>query len=65
MEKISIEQIVAGEEPLHIVSGEGESGTREEYEGKRTVAAIRRRLNEERCGGDRWAYVTDGQCRAE
>ena len=65
MEKISIEQIAQGGEDLYIVSGEGEQGTREEYEGKRTVAAIRKRLKEERCGGDRWAYITDGQFRGE
>ena len=65
MEKISIEQIISGDDDLYIVSGEGEQGTKEEYDGKRTVSAIQRRLGEERCNGDRWAYVTDGQFRAE
>ena len=65
MEKISIEQIIKGDKGLCIVSGEGEQGTREDYDGTRTIAAIRKVLKEERCGGDRWAYVTDGQFRAE
>ena len=65
MEKTSIEQIIKGDEDLYVVSGEGEQGTREDYEGPRTVAAIRKALREERCGGDRWAYITDGQFRAE
>ena len=65
MEKISIEQILQGDEDLYIVSGEGEQGTREDYNGPRTVAAVSKALREERCGGDRWAYITDGQFRAE
>ncbi|MDY0013903.1 MAG: hypothetical protein RBS40_13540 [Rhodocyclaceae bacterium] len=65
MEKISIEQIITGDEDLSIISGEGEQGTREDYDGPRTVAAIRKALKKERCGGDRWAYITDGQFRAE
>ena len=65
MEKISIEQIIKGDECLYIVSGEGEQGTREDYEGPRTVAAVRKALRAERCNGDRWAYITDGQFRAE
>ena len=64
MEKISIEQILQGDEDLYIVSGEGEQGTREDYDGPRTAAAVRKALREERCGGDRWAYITDGQFRA-
>ena len=65
MGKTSIEQIIKSEEDLEIVSGEGEQGTREDYDGPRTIAAIRKVLKDERCGGDRWAYVTDGQFRAE
>mgnify|MGYP003622724305 CR=1 FL=1 len=65
MEKISIEQIIKSEKNLYIVSGEGEQGTQENYDGRRTIAAIRKRLNEERCNGDRWAYITDGQFRAD
>ena len=38
-----------------IFSGEGDNGTWERYEGKRTPAAIRNRLSRERAGGDRWA----------
>lgn len=48
-------------EYLEIISGEGEEGTREDYDGERTLSAIRNRLREERCGGDRWAIlVVDG-----
>lgn len=64
METISIEQIINSDDDLSIVSGEGEQGTKEDYEGPRTVSAIRRVLNKERCGGDRWAFVTDGQYKA-
>ena len=64
MEKISIEQIIGGDRDLYIVSGEGEQGTREDYDGPRTAAAVRKALREESCGGDRWAYITDGQFRA-
>jgi len=40
---------------IRIVSGEGEVGTSEIYNGKRTIRAIKMRLTKERCGGDRWA----------
>lgn len=40
-----------------IVSGEGETGTSQAYTGKRTVRAIKMRLNKERCGGGRWAMA--------
>lgn len=40
---------------IRIVSGEGEVGTTEIYNGKRTLRAIKMRLTKERCGGDRWA----------
>ena len=40
---------------IRIVSGEGEVGTIETYNGKRTLRAIKMRLTKERCGGDRWA----------
>lgn len=40
---------------IRIVSGEGEVGTSETYNGKRTLRAIKMRLTKERCGGDRWA----------
>lgn len=40
---------------IRIVSGEGEVGTSEIYNGKRAIRAIKMRLTKERCGGDRWA----------
>lgn len=46
--------ILAGGDIL-IVSGEGEQGTVEEYDGARTLPAIRQRLGKERCHGARWA----------
>lgn len=43
---------------VEIVSGEGTGeGTIEAYKGKLTCRAIRTRLNREREGGDRWAYL--------
>jgi len=45
----------ADDHPIHITSGEGEVGTTELYEGKRTIRAIEMRLKRERCDGDRWA----------
>lgn len=42
---------------LRIVSGEGEQGAIEVYTGKRTPLAITRRLDKDRCGGDRWARL--------
>ena len=47
---------------IEILSGEGEEGTREDYEGAKTVKAVRARLTSERCGGDRWAIlILDGE----
>jgi hypothetical protein len=44
---------------ITIISGEGEGpGTVEYFHGRRTLAAIKRRLTKERCGGDRWARAT-------
>lgn len=40
---------------IRVVSGEGEVGTCEIYNGKRTIRAIKMRLTKERCGGDRRA----------
>jgi hypothetical protein len=40
---------------IYIKSGEGERGKQELFTGRQTLTAIRRRLNKERCGGDRWA----------
>ena len=42
---------------IEIVSGEGEQGTVEEYDGARTERAICKKLKEEECDGDRWAYA--------
>jgi len=50
-------------EPIFIVSGEGEEGTREEYTGKRTGHAVLCRLARERYGGNRWARVECGLWR--
>lgn len=44
-------------ETIEILSGEGENGTREDYNGARTVTAIRSRLTKERAQGDRWAIL--------
>ena len=52
-----IEAIIKSRKPLEIVSGEGETGTPEEYTGPKSVRAIKARLTRERCGGDRWARV--------
>ncbi len=41
--------------PIRIISGEGEIGSIETYNGKRSIRAIKIRLTRERCGGDRWA----------
>ena len=54
--------IDASEETIEILSGEGENGTREDYNGPKTVRAIRSRLTKERAGGDRWAVlIIDGE----
>lgn len=45
------------DEDLYIVSGEGEVGTDEKYDGPMTTKAIGARLKKERCGGDRWARI--------
>jgi hypothetical protein len=43
------------EKPIKIISGEGERGVIEDYDDERSIAALKDRLDEERCGGDRWA----------
>lgn len=51
-----IDKILATENgDIFIVSGEGERGTVEAYNGERTEGAINARLKQERVGGDRWA----------
>jgi hypothetical protein len=54
---MKLEEYIKSAEEIEIVSGEGEQGTVEDYEGKRTIRAIKARLTKERCGGDRWAFV--------
>jgi len=41
--------------PIYIISGEGDIGTCEKYNGARTSRAIKSRLTKECSGGDRWA----------
>ena len=54
--------MIDASEEIEILSGEGENGTREDYEGPRTISAIRSRLTKERVGGDRWAVlILDGE----
>ena len=48
---------------IYIVSGEGVQETIEEYDGKHTERAILKRLEEERCNGDRWAFVEINEFR--
>jgi hypothetical protein len=55
--KMKMDEIIKNAEEIKIVSGEGEQGTIEDYEEKRTERAICMRLAKEESGGDRWAYV--------
>lgn len=50
----TIQSLIAANR-IVIVSGEGERGHIEAYQGARTMRAIKARLTRERCGGDRWA----------
>lgn len=50
-----LDKILKSNYEIRIVSGEGEEGTDEIYEGKRTLRALKSRLTKERCDGDRWA----------
>jgi hypothetical protein len=52
-----VERVLAMDDEMFVVSGEGEQGTREAYTGKRSVKAVLSRLTRERCGGDRWARI--------
>jgi hypothetical protein len=53
-------------EIIQIASGEGCEGTMEDYEGIRSIPAIRYALKQERCNGDRWATVyIDGRACPE
>ncbi len=57
---------LSSENKMVIFSGEGEDGTFEEYDGERTVGAIKKRIKKESAAGDRWAsawifsHVNDG-----
>lgn len=44
-------------EKIIILSGEGEIGTFELYTGKRTQRALKTKLKQESCDGDRWVRV--------
>lgn len=54
---MKMDEILKNAEEIKIVSGEGEQGTVEDYEGKRTERAICMALAKEECSGDRWAFV--------
>ncbi len=54
---MKMDEIIKNAEAIEIVSGEGEQGTIEDYEGKRTERAICQLLKKEECSGDRWAFV--------
>ena len=54
---MKMEEIIKNAEDIEIVSGEGEEGTAEDYEGKRTERAICMLLAKEECQGDRWAFA--------
>ena len=51
-----VKEIIKNAETIEIVSGEGEQGTVEKYDGVRSLSALIDRLKNEECGGDRWAY---------
>jgi predicted DNA-binding protein len=55
--KMNLEEIIRNAEEIEIVSGEGEQGTVENYDGERTAQALKNRLKEEWCKGDRWSYA--------
>lgn len=49
------------ENPINLIiitSGEGIIATTEAYNGERTLKAIKKRLAEERCSGQRWARAS-------
>lgn len=56
-DSMKMEEIIKNAEEIKIVSGEGEQGTVEDYEGTRTERAICQLLKKEECGGDRWAFA--------
>jgi sulfatase maturation enzyme AslB (radical SAM superfamily) len=66
--KQEVEDIVASAAEggsLVIISGEGDYGTPELYDGELTLSCVLKRLTSERCNGDRWAKVEHvSQCCA-
>lgn len=52
---LDIEAILKSDAEIRIVSGEGLQGYIEDYEDTRTLRALKIKLKEEKCGGDRWA----------
>ena len=54
---MKMDEIIKNAEEIEIVSGEGEQGTCEDYEGILTEKAICQLLKKEECSGDRWAFV--------
>ena len=56
-DSMKMKEIIKNAEEIKIVSGEGEQGTVEDYEGTRTERAICMRLAKEESGGDRWAFA--------
>jgi hypothetical protein len=52
-----MEKMIEAAKKIIIVSGEGEIGTEEDYNGKKTLRALKQKLNKEFCNGDRWAYA--------
>lgn len=54
--------LIKSADVIEILSGEGEEGTVEDYNGWRSARAVRAALADERCNGDRWAIlIVDGQ----
>jgi hypothetical protein len=54
---MKMDEIIKNAEEIEIVSGEGEQGTCEDYEGILTEKAICQLLKKEECSGDRWAFA--------
>lgn len=52
-----INYLIKSCQPIVIISGEGENGTEEIYNGTLTAKAILSRLSRERRHGQRWAKV--------
>jgi hypothetical protein len=50
-----MDKMIESAKEIMIISGEGEVGTTEKYNGKKTLRALKLRLSKELCEGDRWA----------